>query len=69
MTMTKPCGRSDLCLSRVSKPAGMQSADGSYKTALLWKPGHPPLDMNKNGILSILNKLIRKFQKQPKEFE
>lgn len=69
MAMNKPYGRSDLCISRVSRPAGTQSVDGSYEIALLKKPGHPPLDRNKNGIKVRLNNLIIKFQKQPKRFE
>ena len=44
-------------------------ADGSYETSLLWKPGHSPLDNNKNGSLSRLSNLIRKLRKHPKEFE
>ena len=35
----------------------------------MWKPGHPPLQNNKNGSLSRLSNLIRKLRKQPKEFE
>ena len=46
-----------------------RKADGSYETSLLWKRGHPPLHNDKNGSLSRLNNLIRKLQKQPKEFE
>ena len=43
-----------------------RKADGSQETALLWKPGHPPLNSNKNGTLSRLNNLIIKL---PKDFE
>ena len=43
--------------------------DRSYETALQWKPRHPALHSNNNGSLSRLNNLIRKIQKQPKEFE
>ena len=43
--------------------------DGSYQTSLLWKPGHPPLNNNKSGSISRLKNLVRKLQRQPKEFE
>ena len=46
-----------------------RKADGFYETSLLWTPGHPPLHNSKNGSLSRLGKLIRKLQKQPKDFE
>ena len=64
----QPYWRSDGCLSRDSRPAGMQS-QWIYKTSLLWNSGHPLLHSNKNGSLSKLNDLISKLQNQPKEFE
>ena len=44
-------------------------ADGSYETFLFWKSANLRLQNYKDGSLSRLGNLIRKLQKQPKEFD